>query len=83
MSRTSRRSVASSLAIEIFGLAREMSGQTTQLVGQMQAQAQVYQDQSQNQMNLILAQVEAHKQEAKQREETQRAEAKQRRGPES
>jgi len=67
MSRTSRRSVASSLAIKIFGFAREMSGQTTQLVGQMQAHAQVYQDQSQNQMNLILAQAEAHKQEARQR----------------
>ena len=78
MSRTSRRSVTSSLAMEIFGFAREMSGQTTQLVGQMQAQAQAYQDQSKNQMNLILAQAEAHKQEAKQRDETQRAEAKQR-----
>jgi len=38
--------------MEIFGFAREMSGQTAQLVVQMQAQAQVYQDQSQNQMRL-------------------------------
>ena len=41
-SRVSRHSATSSLAMEIFGFAREMSGQTTQLVGQMQAQAQVY-----------------------------------------
>jgi len=61
--------------MEIFGFAREMSGQTTQLVGQMQAQAQAYQDQNQNQINLMLAQAEAHKQEALKREETQRAEA--------
>jgi len=33
----SRHSATSSLAMEIFGFAREMSGQTTQLVGQMQA----------------------------------------------
>jgi len=57
--------------MEIFGFAREMSGQTAQLVGQMQ-------DQNRSQINLILAQAEAHKQEAKQREETQRAEARQR-----
>ena len=74
MSRTSRRSVASSLAMEMFGFAREMSGQTTLLVGQMQAQAQAYQDQSQNQINLMLAQAEAHKQEALQTEDAQRAE---------
>jgi len=36
------------------------------------------QDQNRSQINLILAQAEAHKQEAKQREETQRAEARQR-----
>jgi len=61
--------------MEIFGFAREMSGQTTQLVGQMQAQAQVYQDQSQNQINQILAQAEAQRQDAKLREEAQRLEA--------
>jgi len=41
MLRTSRRSVASSLAMEIFGFAREMSGQTAQLVGQMQDQTRI------------------------------------------
>ena len=41
MSRTSRRSVASSLAMEIFGFPREMSGQTAQLVGQMQDQTRI------------------------------------------
>ena len=80
-SRMSRHSASSSLAMEIFGFAREMSGQTTQLVGQMQAQAQVYQDQSQNQINLIFAQAEAHKQESRRREEIQWQEAKQRGGP--
>jgi len=54
--------------MEIFGFAREMSGQTAQLVGQMQ-------DQNQNQINLIVAQAEAYKQEALKREETQRLEA--------
>ena len=67
MTRTSRRSVASCLAMEIFRFAREMSGQTAQLVGQMQAQAQAHQDQ-------ILAQADVQRQEAKQREEAQRAE---------
>ena len=37
MSRTSRRSVASFLAVEIFGFSREMSGHMTQMVGQIQA----------------------------------------------
>jgi len=54
--------------MEIFGFAREMSGQTAQLVGQMQ-------DQNQNQINLIVAQAEAYKQEALKREEAQRTEA--------
>ena len=57
--------------MEIFGFAREMSGQTAQLVGQMR-------DQNQNQINLILAQAEAHKQEARRREEMQWVEAKRR-----
>jgi len=61
--------------MEIFSFAREMSGQTTQLVGQMQAQAQAYQDLCQNQINLMLAQAEAHEQEALKRVEAQRTEA--------
>ena len=71
MSRTSRRSIASSLAMEIFGFSRDMSGHVAHMAGQMQ-------DQSQNQMNQILAQADTQRMEAKQREEAQRAEAKQR-----
>ena len=40
MSRTSRRSVALSLAMEIFGYSRDMSGHLMQMVGQMQTQAE-------------------------------------------
>ena len=75
MSRTSRRSVASTLAMEIFRYSRDMSGHLMQMVGQMLAQAQAQQDQSQNQVNQILAQAEAQRAEARQTEEAQRAEA--------
>ena len=50
-SRASRRSMASSLVMELFGYSREMAGHVMQVVGQMQ-------DQSQNQMNQLLAQAE-------------------------
>ena len=53
------------MAMEIFGFAREMSGQTTQLVGQIRAQAEVQrQDAKQRE--------EAQKVEALRREEAQR-----------
>ena len=40
MSRASRRSIASSLAMEMFGYSREMTGHVVQMAGQMQAQAE-------------------------------------------
>jgi len=43
--------MASSLVMELFGYSREMAGHVMQVVGQMQ-------DQSQNQMNQLLAQAE-------------------------
>ena len=71
MSRASRRSVASSLAMELFGYSREMTGHVMQMVGQMQ-------DQAQNQLNQVVAQAEAQRAEAKQLEEAQWVEARQR-----
>jgi len=52
--------------MEIFGFSRDMSGHVAHMAGQMQ-------DQSQNQMNQILAQADTQRMEAKQREEAQRA----------
>ena len=66
MSRASRRSVASSLSMELFGYSREMIGHVMQMAGQMQ-------DQAQNQLNQVLAREETQRAEAKQREEAQRA----------
>ena len=78
--------------MEIFGFAREMSGQTAQLVGQIQAQAEVQrQDAKQREeaqrvevqaqraeVQAQRADAQAQRAEAKQREEAQRAEARQR-----
>ena len=75
MSRASRRSIASSLAMEMFGYSREMTSHVMQVVGQMQAQAQAQQDQAQDQLNQVMAQAEAQRADAKQRKEAQRVEA--------
>ena len=61
MSRASRHSVGSSLAMEVFGYSMEMTGHMMQM-----AQAQ---------LNQVLAQAEAQRAEARQREEAQRVEA--------
>ena len=75
MSRASRRSIASSLAMEMFGYSREMTSHVMQVVGQMQAQAQAQQDQAQDQLNQVMAQAEAQRADAKQRKDAQRVEA--------
>ena len=67
MSRASRHSVTSSLAMEVFGYSRDMTGHVMQMAGQMQAQAQ--QDQAQSQLNNVLPQAEAQRADAKQRKE--------------
>ena len=66
--RHTRRSAVSSLAEELISFSRDMTGNLVQVVGHMQAQAQAQQD-------LIRAQAEIQRVEAKQREEAQRAEA--------
>jgi len=53
--------------MEIFGFAREMSGQTAQLVGQIQAQAEAHKQEAKQRK-------ETQRAEAKQKEEAQRAE---------
>ena len=54
--------------MEIFGFAREMSGQTAQLVGQIQAQAEAQRVEAKQRE-------ETQRAEARQREEAQRTEA--------
>ena len=64
MSRTCRRSVASSLAMEIFGFSKEMTSHVAHMAGQMQTEAKHRE--------------EAQQVEAKRREKAQRAEAERR-----
>jgi len=56
-SRHTRRSATSSIAAEILGYSREISdsGHLIQMMGHFQAQVQAQHDQSQNQVNQILA----------------------------
>ena len=67
MSRTSRCSATSSLAMEIFGFSREMSSHMAQMAGQIQAQETQRVEAKQRE--------EAQRVEALKREEAQRAEA--------
>jgi len=62
--------------MEIFGFAREMSGQTAQLVGQIQAQAEAQRQEAKQREEAQRAEAQAQRAEVKQREETQREEAK-------
>ena len=71
MSRTSRRSVASSLAMEIFGYSRDMSGNLMHMAGQMQTQAEAQRLDAFAQR----AEAQAQRAEVKQRDEAQRGEA--------
>jgi len=72
MSRASRRrtrqTAVSSVAAEILGFSREMSGNMMTMFGQMQVQtlayAQTQQDKNQNQINQILAQAEIQRLDA-------------------
>ena len=84
MSRTSERSVASSLAMEIFGFSRDMSGNLMQVVGQVQTQAEAQRldalaqrDEAKRREEAQREEICAQRAEVKQREEAQRAEAKQ------
>jgi len=67
-----RRSAISSIAAEILGYSREMSGHLMNMMNMAQVQAQ--HDQSQNHVNQILAQNEMLRWDAKQREENRRKE---------
>jgi len=53
--RRTRRSATSSVAAEILGFSREMTGHLVNVVGQMQAQAQVQQNLNQNQLEAMRA----------------------------
>ena len=67
--RRTRRTAVSSVAAEILGFSREMTGHLVNVVGQMQAQAQVQQNLNQIQLNQIVNQNEAIRADAKMREE--------------
>jgi len=62
------RRTTTSMAAEILGFSREISGHMMNMMGQMQAQTQNQLDQSQNQINQILAQTEIQRLDAKERE---------------
>jgi len=70
--RHTRRSATSSIAAEILGYSREMSGHLMNMMNMAQVQAQ--HDQSQNHVNQILAQNEMLRWDAKQRKENRRKE---------
>jgi len=69
---THEESATSSIAAEILGYSREMSGHLMNMMNMAQVQAQ--HDQSQNHVNQILAQNEMLRWDAKQREENRRKE---------
>jgi len=72
--RHSRRSATSSIAAEILGYSREMSGHLMNMMGHFQAKVQTQHEQSQNHVNQILAQNEMQRLDAKQREDSIRNE---------
>jgi len=73
--RRARCSGTSSVAAEFLSFTREMSGHMFGMITQIQNQAQIQYDQSQNQTNQILAQAEMQRVSAEKREEAQRADA--------